>query len=149
VGDILTVKLDEAPNFEAFSYTWGTSDKTILIKIGTRGLLVPPHLAVALQYLREPAAKDESKKLYWVDQVCINQSNNVERGEQVQLMREIYQRASHTTIWLEPNSQSIQTHEDRLFSKVQQELQEDRKIPMTANYLVAGQRSAGIPEDGD
>ena len=38
--------------------------------------------------------------LLWVDQICINQSDPVERSHQVVLMREVYHNAFQTLIWL-------------------------------------------------
>jgi len=36
----------------------------------------------------------------WIDQLCINQEDNVEKGEQVQLMKAIYQGAKGVVAWL-------------------------------------------------
>jgi hypothetical protein len=38
----------------------------------------------------------------WIDQLCINQEDNVEKGEQVQLMKAIYQGAKGVVAWLGP-----------------------------------------------
>jgi hypothetical protein len=38
--------------------------------------------------------------LYWIDAICINQSDTVERGQQVQMMDQIYSSAAQVTIWL-------------------------------------------------
>ena len=40
----------------------------------------------------------------WIDQICIDQSNAVEKSQQVHLMRSIYQRATNVYIWLGPAS---------------------------------------------
>lgn len=36
----------------------------------------------------------------WVDALCINQTDNVERAEQVAKMGSIYSRTSHLIVWL-------------------------------------------------
>ncbi|KAI1326194.1 heterokaryon incompatibility protein-domain-containing protein [Xylariaceae sp. FL0255] len=40
------------------------------------------------------------KNLLWVDAICINQRDDVEKTAQVRIMREIYARAKRTVIWL-------------------------------------------------
>lgn len=54
------------------------------------------NLAAALHDLR-----DEKRQLrLWADAVCINQTNNVERSQQVGLMKEVYSYAQTTAIYL-------------------------------------------------
>ena len=36
----------------------------------------------------------------WIDAICINQNDDIERGEQVQLMRKIYAQAEQVLVWL-------------------------------------------------
>jgi hypothetical protein len=43
---------------------------------------------------------------FWVDAICINQTNNKEKSFQVNLMTEIYQRAHHVFAWLGPADKS-------------------------------------------
>ncbi len=39
-------------------------------------------------------------ELLWIDSVCIDQTNDLERNSQVQLMREIYSKAQRVIVWL-------------------------------------------------
>jgi hypothetical protein len=39
---------------------------------------------------------------FWIDALCINQDNNAEKGQQVQMMPDIYSKANMTCIWLGP-----------------------------------------------
>ncbi len=41
-----------------------------------------------------------SAGLYWIDGVCIDQSNPAERSEQVAFMGEIYREADRVVVWL-------------------------------------------------
>lgn len=67
-GQLITVKIDEAPEYDAPSYTWGMREKTVPVLIGDRRILVTPNLAVVLQYMR--ASKDDGlKRCLWIDQV--------------------------------------------------------------------------------
>ncbi|KAK4125812.1 heterokaryon incompatibility, partial [Parathielavia appendiculata] len=49
--------------------------------------------------LRHLRLRDESRRL-WIDQICINQKDEVEKGAQIRLMTEIYAGASPVVIWL-------------------------------------------------
>ncbi|KAH7089231.1 heterokaryon incompatibility protein-domain-containing protein [Paraphoma chrysanthemicola] len=51
---------------------------------------------MALRRLRFP---DRSRFL-WIDQLCIDQENNEEKGPQIQLMSYVYQTAQQVIIWL-------------------------------------------------
>lgn len=59
---------------------------------------ITDNLNSALRYLR---SKDETLTL-WVDAICINQKDDVEKTGQVQQMTRIYQQAASTFAWLGP-----------------------------------------------
>jgi hypothetical protein len=63
-------------------------------------LSITENLHSALRQLRQT----ENHRILWVDAVCINQSDDVEKGRQVALMGEIYKRASSVLVWLAPAS---------------------------------------------
>jgi hypothetical protein len=86
--------------YEAVSYTWGTDAHISPITIDGKGYSVTTSLAVALRNLRDPSV---SRNL-WIDAICINQSNIVEKSAQVVLMRQIYAGARSVLIWLGPEA---------------------------------------------
>lgn len=91
-----SAKLDDAPAYEAISYTWGDpKDKTALVCNDTK-VLVPQNLIHALERLRRPHAR----RILWADAVCINQQDLDERGQQVSIMRPIFQSAERVLVWL-------------------------------------------------
>jgi hypothetical protein len=45
----------------------------------------------------------------WIDQICIDQVNVRERGTQVNIMKDIYQKSEGTIIWLGPDIAGIET----------------------------------------
>jgi len=49
-------------------------------------------------------AWDLSARYFWIDQICIDQSNLEERNSQVKLMRKIYSSAIRTLIWIGDDS---------------------------------------------
>lgn len=54
------------------------------------------NLHAALRDIRS----ETSNKTLWVDAICINQDDILERNSQVMKMRDIYQKASRVAIWL-------------------------------------------------
>ena len=81
--------------YEALSYTWGPK---IMHTINCDGaaLSISENLWLALQRLR----RGDSERLLWVDAICINQPDVVEKSAQVQRMRGIYSRAKKVVVWL-------------------------------------------------
>ena len=61
-----------------------------------------PNLAAALRRL----SVEEAEKRLWIDAICINQADAVEKTHQVQMMREIYSLASQVIVWLGPEEPS-------------------------------------------
>jgi hypothetical protein len=109
------VNLEEHPEYEALSYTWGETTwyngftyqwntdppRTYPIEIRDSGLLqITTNLKEFLQYLAESAPSGTSIRKIWADQICINQKDIEERNSQVAMMKRIYQTAWRTLIWL-------------------------------------------------
>ncbi|KAK3335505.1 heterokaryon incompatibility protein-domain-containing protein [Cercophora scortea] len=103
---------DEVP-YEALSYAWGDATKTRLIICDGQPLRVANNLYHALRSLRHVARP----RLLWIDALCINQENVVERGHQVKEMRHIYSNGARTLVWLgcnddaEPNDVFAPLHD--------------------------------------
>jgi hypothetical protein len=90
--------LDESTtDYEALSYTWGESQNTFDLQCddGTK-LTITENLKAALAALRLP---DKSRVL-WVDALCINQLDALEKNVQVPLMKDIYEKARLTIVFL-------------------------------------------------
>lgn len=89
-----TARLDY---FEALSYVWGSADKPHTLTIQpNHSLPITTSLHAALLQLRDGWVA----RPLWIDAVCINQADLVERSAQVRLMAEIYFRASRVIVWL-------------------------------------------------
>jgi hypothetical protein len=92
---------DTLPYLEALSYTWGKPTPGKIIECrglhGSRGFLsLTPNLYDALEALRW----ENQPRYLWVDQICINQSDKLEKSAQVQLMGQIYSSARRVLVWL-------------------------------------------------
>jgi hypothetical protein len=86
--------LDENPAYAALSYVWGDTEPAQRIFVDGKDVSVAPNLYGALRRLRHTGCD------IWVDALCINQQNNIEKGAQVQLMARIYQQADNVISWL-------------------------------------------------
>lgn len=83
--------------FTALSYVWGSPDapKSILVDGKTR-FWVTQNLYDALRSLRRP---DEARA-FWIDAICINQSDPDEKRLQIALMRRIYRQAHEVLAYI-------------------------------------------------
>jgi hypothetical protein len=100
-------RLQENPPYEALSYTWATEDGdcslSSQIRCSDARLLVTKNCELALRYLRET----DSRRILWVDSICINQRDFKERSHQVGIMRDVYATAPQVLIWLGEASKDL------------------------------------------
>ncbi|KAH6892588.1 heterokaryon incompatibility protein-domain-containing protein, partial [Thelonectria olida] len=86
----------DGATFEALSYVWGGGDPKNRILLDGDSFLVRDNLFDALTRLRN----DAQVRRLWVDAICINQDDVLERNSQVRLMTELYSAASKVLVWL-------------------------------------------------
>jgi hypothetical protein len=91
--------LDDDPNYEAVSYVWGDSDLSCLITCDSKVVPVTRSLHQALRRVRSPM----QLRTIWIDGLCINQTNDVEKSHQVQLMQRVFHNAHRVLVWLGPD----------------------------------------------
>jgi hypothetical protein len=97
IGELLIMDFDEKfIEYDALSYMWGDPASTDTIYLSGSALPIASNLATALYHLRYI----KSPLTIWVDAVCINQGDIIERSEQVRLMRQLYKRAKSVRIWI-------------------------------------------------
>ena len=113
---LIPCKIGNLPTYEAISYTWadesGDTRKTQTIYVNSLPFYVTVNCKAALKRVRLP----RRARTIWIDDVCIDQNNDEERGHQARLMPQIYSRArrylppkinSHTGwLWLSIGSRS-------------------------------------------
>jgi hypothetical protein len=85
----------EPRSYRALSYCWGDASITRRIMVNGYLVLVTANLEDALRELRL-----HKVTTLWVDALCINQHDPVERGLQVMRMALIYSKASEVLVWL-------------------------------------------------
>jgi hypothetical protein len=97
--ELEVASLDTYLFYRALSYEWGEQDDRRLwcgVHINSHEVSTTPNLRLALAHLDQNA-------WYWIDALCINQSDDIERSQQVRLMTRIYQTAYAVDVWLGVN----------------------------------------------
>jgi hypothetical protein len=96
--DLYPVVFQEAKDqgYEALSYTWGDPKELLPILVNETKVPVTRNLHAALEHLRS----EISDVVLWVDALCINQKDDVEKSKQVGMMTDIYTHAKNTRVWL-------------------------------------------------
>ncbi|KAI0376840.1 heterokaryon incompatibility protein-domain-containing protein [Hypomontagnella monticulosa] len=100
------VCIDNKPEtpYEALSYVWGSEEDPVEVQMlspdGKHLILITRNLAEALTHIRHP----DRERIMWIDAVCINQSDNAEKGRQVAFMGDVYEKAERAIIWLGPEA---------------------------------------------
>ncbi|OTB05523.1 hypothetical protein M426DRAFT_10566 [Hypoxylon sp. CI-4A] len=109
--ELRTSELSLDARYAALSYVWGNINATEDIVVNNQILPVTNNLASALRHFRKYGfpRNEQTGVIHWLwaDAICINQSDDVEKGYQVSMMSTIYSKASAVLSWLglpEPSS---------------------------------------------
>ncbi|RSM04515.1 hypothetical protein CDV31_010003 [Fusarium ambrosium] len=96
----LTMKsLHDHPDYVALSNVWGaSSSKDPIIEMAGHPFQIRESLFQAITVLVSDNPKGKIR--LWIDQICINQNDNMEKEHQVQLMSKIYSQARLVICWL-------------------------------------------------
>lgn len=145
---LIETALSDNPAYEALSYCWGkdTVQEPVIIKHPTGtdfSSSVGANLFAALRQFRD----SESSIYLWVDALCINQSDEEERSNQVLLMRQIYEGAKKTRIWLGPEDENTWKAFSLMRKLVSAKSAQDAKKDTRFYYEmgVNGQSEYGLP----
>lgn len=110
------VSLENAPNYLALSYVWGSPTTRESLQINNRTISIQPNVFDALRRFRAALGTFT----IWIDAICINQSNLDERSAQVSIMRMIYESAVCVLVYLGENAegQQLQSLFDSLIKSI-------------------------------
>lgn len=103
------VKLAEAPDYVALSYTWALPDRVQYDDLGPKGKVstidvnfyqftIWQNLYNALHHIQRIRGFEEV--YLWIDAVCIDQSNDAEKTAQVARIGDIFRSANRVLVWL-------------------------------------------------
>jgi hypothetical protein len=118
------------PRYTALSYVWGDHTDTITIQVCGKELSVTRNLFKFLECHRDTFLRNRSTEpLFWIDAICIDQSNIGERSRQVEYMAEVYKKAQNVLIWLgeENEDTSIAFETARKWNKDYQFTEQERQ----------------------
>jgi hypothetical protein len=151
--------ITELPPYEALSYAWGTQKATSFLPCNSAKVAVSPHLLEGIREIRARARKSSPKERVetlkfwrkrrrthrlWIDAVCIDQGDNIEKAGQIPLMTEIYSNAQRVLVWLGPAADGSERVFDDLEPLENQLANIDRLLPKT-DYIAAGLPSFDDP----
>ncbi|KAF1818396.1 uncharacterized protein K489DRAFT_327649, partial [Dissoconium aciculare CBS 342.82] len=97
-GDLTRWRIADAPDFHAISYAPGSGTAVCHVILGEANIefAVTRHVWEVLRRMRHATAV----VYVWVDVLCIDQANRLERISQVANLRQVYSRALTVRIWL-------------------------------------------------
>jgi len=88
-----------APSYIALSYCWGERLQPYTVQINGKIATINPNLHRALAALRHHC-RYASEVYFWIDALCIDQSNEEEKGSQIPRMASLFHRASRVVAYL-------------------------------------------------
>ncbi|KAI9875528.1 MAG: hypothetical protein M1823_007457, partial [Watsoniomyces obsoletus] len=121
------VRLVASGDFDALTYCWSAGDPTTHITIYDErdpefvkgNIPLKPNLEAALRTFRK-AIKPADELLYiWIDALCIDQHNKLEKSAQIQKIPAIYLQAHIVRIWLGKSSHENEIAMDFISELVQ------------------------------
>lgn len=93
-------RASQTRKYSAVSYAWGKAKPTHSLEISqnndTSYLKITATVDVMLRYLRAP----REVRYLWIDAICLNQDDEIEKACQVLVMGRIYKEATDVRIWL-------------------------------------------------
>ena len=108
-SNIETFDLGAAPKYVALSYVWGSQGPKAKILVNHQDFLVGQNL---LDFLETFRASVENEHFLWIDQLCIDQDDTLEKNHQVKMMTQIYTGCHFALIWLDKELASARTVDD-------------------------------------
>ncbi|KAK3352565.1 heterokaryon incompatibility protein-domain-containing protein [Lasiosphaeria hispida] len=165
--------VDKTPPYFCLSYTWGnpfadgvgfkkhfdsvdpeySAERKVDIKIDSALFGIQKNLHDALSTLpleafqRHFSQSSMPSLLLWIDAICIDQTNEAEKGQQVSMMDTIYRSAECTIIWLGPaddmTPRAIRAVE--ILSQKAAEFESAHNIYAYCALTAEGYEEAGIP----
>jgi len=99
-GVLIDQVIDDSLPYDCLSYTWGSPGGNTSIELQGNVLAITKNLDVALRNIRSRIHPSAEFTLIWVDAICINQQDYLERNNQVGQMRQIYTHAERVIAYL-------------------------------------------------
>jgi hypothetical protein len=95
-GKMHHVCVGASEKYWAISYVWGAALKPFSVHTSEGSISITLSLFEALRGIRDP----KTSTLIWVDAICIDQENNLEKSIQIRLLPKIFRSAESVIAWL-------------------------------------------------
>ncbi|CZR68417.1 uncharacterized protein PAC_18316 [Phialocephala subalpina] len=92
-----TVDMSSNPQYIAISYTWGGTNRSRPLILNGKLMHITVSLEQALYHFRSLFLSDTP---FWIDALCINQEDNMEKSTEIRRMLSIYKAATKVVVWL-------------------------------------------------
>ena len=112
---LTTWAIKHAPDYTTVSYTWGAPHEEATISLNGKAFAVRPNCLYLLQQARENGMTG----YFWIDAICIKQSDDHEKSAQVAMMGDIYRRAARTNVCIGPHGDDS----EYLFQEIEEHLE--------------------------
>ncbi|KAI8716452.1 HET domain-containing protein [Fusarium sp. LHS14.1] len=132
-----------ANNFQAVSYTWGSSELSHSLWTPEGTIKLSASLHATLRCIRH----EKQPVLLWADGICINQRDDNEKAEQIRLLPQVFQRATCVLACLGSDSKGDGAMEALMQIRVHDALPED--WPKDLAHMPQAWRKRGIPPPND
>ena len=90
--------VNRAKRYMALSYVWRNPKDSLFIQVDGRPFKVTENLRAFLAAYRT----NTTCPVLWIDAICVDQNNILERNAQVELMKRVFEGAESVVIWLGP-----------------------------------------------
>lgn len=95
-SELATFSLNDQPEYVALSYAWTKEAPTRKITLNGHEFAVRPNLYAYLELMK----RELHDNWIFIDAICVNQDDVVEKGSQVNKMGDIYRNAAEVVSWL-------------------------------------------------
>lgn len=111
--------------YNCLSYCWGDTslDKRIFVRT-TDATYDPMYITQNLHNALQDLWGAPESTFYWIDAICIDQTDNAERGEQVRLMKQIFDNASGVIVLLGSSTARLSAAVDTV-EEISKQFEED------------------------
>lgn len=113
--------------YEALSYVWGTDMSSDTLRVNGAEMQITTNLAHALLYIRSACRPHD----LWIDALCIDQQNLLEKNHQVGQMYRVFASASRVIVWLglaDEDSDYALSHLDHITTASRQSISRIERI---------------------
>lgn len=142
--------LETAPEYNALSYEWGSSDSPRAITIDGRVSYIGQNLCGFISTFHSVERMDKAERAksptpwLWIDQICIDQANIHEKSRQVMLMGRVYSQAKEVLMFLGTQSSRDSELFKQALEQISRVMDGDLKPGIARRWLQTNKRNSRL-----